>query len=184
MSIIEQARRALRDRFTGTVDASGYVERPEDNLVPGIHFGRCAADLERGDGDELRTKFRAVHSSSALAVNSFGVFKNDGMLSTLVLDGVRAATCVEFEKPLRIFRGGRPANLDVWIERERDIVAVESKLLEYLTPKAPAFSDAYDRLAPPVSEPCWWTAYQRSRTCGRQLLDRAQLQKHYFGLGA
>jgi hypothetical protein len=31
--------------------------------------------------------------------------------------------------------------------------------------------DAYDRLAPPVSEPCWWTTYQRSRTCGKHLLD-------------
>lgn len=137
-------------------------------------------DLRRGDGDELRKKFRAVHSSAALAVNCFAPFKDAPI--DVVLLGKKGAERLEFERPLPIFRGGIPPNIDVWIERDSDIVAVESKLLEYLTPKQPTFSDAYERLRPPQSESCWWRVYQQAKREGPQLLDRAQVVKHYLGL--
>jgi hypothetical protein len=184
MTLTDKAKAALLRNFRGHADEKGYTLRPEDNLVSGVELSTVAPDLERGDGGELHTKFRAVHSSAALAVNSFGIFKDTVRRESLVLNGRRGATEVCFERRLTIFRGGRPPNLDVWIERQPDIVAIESKLLEYLTPTLPQFSDAYGRLVPPVSEPCWWAAYERSRTCGRQFLDRAQLVKHYFGLSA
>jgi len=61
-------------------------------------------------------------------------------------------------------------------------VAVESKFLEYFEPKRPEFSDAYKCMAPPVSEPYWWTVCVESWGSSPRHLDRAQLVKHYFGL--
>lgn len=88
---------------------------------------------------------------------------------------------MEFEKKLPIFRELGAPNIDVWIERGQEVVAVESKLLEYLTPKKPEFSQTYQGLAP-ESEPAWWSAYERAKGSKEQHLDRAQLIKHYFGL--
>jgi hypothetical protein len=50
---------------------------------------------------------------------------------------------VEFEWKLPIFPGGTSPNIDVWIDRDQDAVAAESKLLEYLTPKKAEFSPTY-----------------------------------------
>jgi len=88
-----------------------------------------------------------------------------------------------FERRFPIFRGGRAPNLDVWIETDTVDLAIESKLTEYLVPKRPAFSLAYDRLAPPtLAEPCWWQVYEWAKTAAHGYLDIAQLVKHYFGL--
>lgn len=53
------------------LDEHGYVPRPEDNLLPELTLEHFAADLEAGAVKELLGKFRAVHSSAALAVNCF-----------------------------------------------------------------------------------------------------------------
>jgi hypothetical protein len=181
MNVATRAKDALRSKFSGATDSDGYVRSCEENLLRGVDFAAIEADLRRGDGDELTAKFRAVHSSSALVVNCFGPFKVH--LRELVLLGEQGAKRVEFEWPVPIFRGGTPPNLDVWIERETDIVAIESKLLEYLLPKHPTFSEAYERLAPPRCETCWWDVYKEARQgAATQFLDRAQLIKHYFGL--
>jgi hypothetical protein len=176
------ARRALLKAFTGETDPRGYTRTSEENLLPGIDFSAIEPDLRRGDGHELESKFRAVHSSSALAVNSFGRFKRAPR--ELVFASKRGANDVEFEKPLRIFRGGRAPNLDVWIRRDQHIFAVESKCLEYLKRKVPLFSPAYERLAPPTSEERWWRVYEHAKLGAPQYLDRAQLIKHYFGISA
>jgi hypothetical protein len=100
----------------------------------------------------------------------------------LALLGKTGAVYIQFEKQLRIFSGGKPPNLDVWVEREDEIIAIESKLLEYFKLTKPVFSKSYERLKPPFSEPCWWAVYKEARHGTRQHLDRAQLIKHYFGL--
>lgn len=185
MNIVNRSKIVLRKKVaasdTNPIDDRGYWTSPEMNLVPGVTLASVEADLQRGDGNELRAKFAAIHSSCALAVNSFGIFKDQP--ENLQLFGRHGADVVEFEKQLKIFRGGRPPNIDVWIERDEEIVAVESKFLEYLTPKIPSFSKAYDRLQP-TSENAWWQAYEEAK-CGKsQHLDRAQIIKHYFGLNA
>ena len=177
------------------MDAKGYVRSPEDNLVDGVRLDQFEADLRAGGGNELRQKFCAVHSSAALAVNSFAFFKNHPEhLRLLDLTAPRSIAFehaaeppeVAFEKPLRIFPGRRPANVDVWIDHGSCAVAVESKLLEYFRRKKPVFAPAYDALAPPRSDPSWWTVFQETKVAGqrnvRQHLDRAQLLKHYFGM--
>ena len=184
MKLATTAKNALWEKFVdttnGQIDGNGYVGAAEENVLPGVNFAEIRADLLRGDGNELGGKFCAAHSSCALAVNSFGPFKVNP--ANLMLLGTQGAERLEFERSLPIFRGGTPPNLDVWIERDGDIVAVESKFLEYLTPKRPAFSDAYDRLAVEC-EPCWWEVYRDANvTAHEQFLDRAQLIKHYFGL--
>ena len=183
MDVTTRAKNALLSKFSGArPNSKGYVGSPKENLLPGVHFVAVEDDLRRGHGNELKTrKFCAVHSSSALTVNCFAPFKLNP--SNLMLLGKQGAKRLEFEWAVPIFRGGTPPNLDVWIEREDDIVAVESKLLEYLVPKHPTFSEAYERLAPPKCETCWWEVYKEARRGpSKGLLDWAQLIKHYFGL--
>ncbi len=175
-----KARVALRRAFAGATDERGYVSSPQQNLVHGVRLEQFEDDLRRGDGDELRMKFRAVHSSAALAINCFAPFKD--RLGDIQLLGRRGAVGIEFEKRLTIFPDRRPANLDVWIDQRDRAVAIESKLLEYFTVTIPAFAPAYERLAPPVSEPSWWAAYVEAKEGAPRHLDRAQLLKHYFGL--
>jgi hypothetical protein len=180
VNVSTSAKLALLRNFSGSTDNKGYTKSPQENLLPGIDLATVEDDLRSGDGDELRMKFCAVHSSCALAVNCFARFKVQPSRFSLL--GKQGATKVDFEHKLNIFHGGRSPNLDVWIEFGDDVVAVESKLLEYLTPKNPEFSPAYDRLAPPKSDPCWWRVYEEAKKGAEQHLDRAQLVKHYFGL--
>ena len=54
-----------------------YVESIEENLVKGIEKEYFKEDLEKGDGNELESKFFSVGSSTALVVNTFATFKNE-----------------------------------------------------------------------------------------------------------
>ncbi len=177
------AQRALRQQFTGAADARGYVAAPADNLLDGIFLAQFEEDHRSGDGRELDGKFCAVHSSSALAVNTFAWFKTADRQPLLALCGIKGANTLSFERRFPIFRGGRAPNLDVWIETDKVDLAIESKLTEYFVAKRPVFSLAYDRLAPPaLAETCWWQVYEKAKTAAPGYLDIAQLVKHYFGL--
>ena len=173
----KKAKTALRSKCAGT-DKRGYFREPQENLVPGVTLEQFEDDLRKGDGNELRMKFCAVHSSAALAVNCFAPFKHSHQELRLLEETGGEVT---FERKLQIFRGRRGPNIDVWIERDKDVVAVESKLLEYLTPKKAKFDEIYAQLGP-KTEPCWWNMYQKAKDSAKQHLDRAQLIKHYFGL--
>ena len=177
------AQRALHQQFTGAANARGYVADPANNLLDGVSLAQFEEDLRSGDGSELDGKFCAVHSSSALAVNTFAWFKTTDRLPLLALCGIKGAKTLSFERRFPIFRGGRAPNLDVCLETETVDIAIESKLTEYFVAKRPAFSPAYDRLAPPaLAEPCWWRIYEQAKNAAPRYLDIAQLVKHYFGL--
>ena len=67
---------ALREAFSRQrpdvpLDAKGYAADFRDTLLTLVVPEDFEADLDAGDGNELQTKFRAVHSSSGLAVNCF-----------------------------------------------------------------------------------------------------------------
>lgn len=87
-------RKALEATSPGIVlDAHGYSASFADNLVPSVTAGDFACDLAQGTGNELSGKFRAAHSSSALAVKCFGPFKrNLSDLRVCGSDGREAAT--------------------------------------------------------------------------------------------
>ena len=170
----------MQASFAGRTDLKGYVRVPEENLVAGVLMEHFESDLRRGAGDELRTKFCAVHSSAALAVNSFAPFK--ARPCDLVLLGRIGFDRLEFEKPLITGLEGIPPNLDVWLEREKEVIAIESKLLEYFKPKEAKFKDKYQRTVLPWAEDCWWNVLEEAKTAGKRHLDVAQLVKHYFGI--
>jgi len=152
----------------------------EENLVTGVRLEHFEADLRRGAGDELRMKFCALHSSAALAVNAFARFK--ARPEDLVLLGNGGFKRLEFEKPLPAGLKGTPPNLDVWLESEQEVIAIESKLLEYFEPKKAKFKDKYHRTALPWAESCWWEVFEEAVSAGKRYLDVAQLVKHYFGI--
>ena len=71
----ERAVSALRDALLSSqpaanVDEAGYVAPWHNNLVPAEKPEYFEADLRQGSGHELESKFRAAHSSSALAVTA------------------------------------------------------------------------------------------------------------------
>lgn len=182
-------RSALIRGFADTVpqaelDAKGYVGAAEQNLIEGVRLADCEADLRQGDGNELAGKFRAAHSSSALAVNCFAPFKADP--AALRLPGGESFTSLSFERKCpHGLAGRRSPNLDVLVEGRESVVAIESKCLEYLSSHEARFSPAYEAEIGDWRRGTGWfremlrlVAEPRSY----RSLDAAQLVKHAFGL--
>ncbi|HEY1612341.1 MAG TPA: hypothetical protein VGF97_01440 [Rhizomicrobium sp.] len=154
------------------------------NLIDGVRLSDFEADLHQGDGNELAGKFRADHSSSALAVNSFAPFK--AAPEALRLQGEQSFSSLCFERKCpHGLAGRRSPNLDVFAEGPAGIVAIESKCLEPMTPHIANFAPAYDaeirdaRRATP-----WFRQMHMLSENPRQYrwLDAAQLVKHAFGI--
>ena len=88
--------KALADRLFKTnpapkvhSDNRSYVENPQDVLVKGVELSAIRPDFDKGAGGELKPnkksppKFHAAHSSSALAANTFGIYKTDSKRLTV-----------------------------------------------------------------------------------------------------
>ena len=73
------------------------------------------------------------------------------------------------------------ATLDVFLRKGTEIVGIESKFLEYFTPKLAEFATCYTRTALPWEE-CWWSVREEAPKADKRNLDVAQLVKHYLGL--
>jgi hypothetical protein len=191
-----QARWALG---AGLVACSrGYLFSVEDNLFAPLSPETKAA-FHRGSGGELEdkrrspAKMRALHSSSALAVNVFDHWvqaPNTLLLRSLGLAGSSVAS-VRFEGQYPTGLPGTPPNLDVVIECPgTPVVAIESKFTEWLSPKrsrSAAFKDKYF----PANHAVWSAlGLERSQQLAAQLqarslfqhLDAPQLLKHALGL--
>jgi hypothetical protein len=106
-----RAKSALKRNFldtahkTSNVDHRGYVDWPQENLLSGVRLEQFERDLREGDGNELRMKFCAIHSSAALAVNCFAPFK-DRKEDLLLLDE-QGTLEIQFEKQMPIICGRR-----------------------------------------------------------------------------
>lgn len=172
----------LRVNPTALVDERGYVQDWRSNLLPGIDSDLIEPDFRSGKGSELDNKFRAAHSSAALAVNAFGPFR-DGVTS-FPLPHVGELNLEQFERtyPTGV-PAGIPPHLDAAARGAQGVVAIESKCLEYFTPKAAAFRPAYQLLEQFRATP-WFDEMERLLTAPQayQTLDAAQLVKHAFGL--
>ena len=139
-------KKALYRRFQGirpgvSLDQNGYTATAEENLIDSVFMSDFEEDLRQGGGNELNGKFRAAHSSSALAVNVFGPFKRH--LTNLTLLGKDGFDSFEFEKKCLTGLQGQPPNLDGVAQSRDGVVGVESKFTEYLQPHVAKFSDAY-----------------------------------------
>ena len=184
VSTADRARQAIGQRFqeisAEKLDARGYVARPEQNLLPGVRLEDFRADLEQGSGDELAGKFCAAHSSSALAVNTFGPWRQNPQ--SLRLLGQTGFTALQFERKCPTGLRGIPPNLDLLLESPGAVIGVESKFLEILTPKPPKFTHSYQPEKLPQLEPCWAKLMESLSKSPEQYLDAAQLVRHYLGL--
>lgn len=165
------------------LSAAGYVDNPSDSLVAGATLELFEDDLRQGDGNELESKFRAAHSSSALAVNSFAPFKRCPCL--LRLSGRTGFTSLHFERKCPTGLRGTPPNLDVLADGPDGIVAIESKCTEHLSPHPARFASAYrERIRYERRNSAWFQEMLGvlDNPERYQLLDVAQLIKHAFGL--
>lgn len=175
-----QIKSELRAVAQVSTNAKGYVPQPQDNLLPGVRLEQFEQDLRTGAGHELRSKFCAIHSSSALVVNTFAIFKDQpGDLSLLGKAGFGSPV---FEHVLPTGLRGTSPTLDVFFRLGDEAIAVESKFLEYFTSKKAKFSPSYTRATLPWAEDCWWQVVDNAKQIGKCHLDAAQLAKHYFGL--
>ncbi len=183
-----RALQALRSAFQRTspeeeLDGRGYVPRFTENLLPGVRTEDFEADLRHGDGNELQGKFRAVHSSSALAVNAFAPFRS--RLPQLVLPGSGPFSRLEFERKCPNGLRGNSPNLDVLLEGTEEVVGIESKLAEPMTATRAKFSSQYrERLRDRLGSTAWFLEMCRLEDDPNRygVLDAAQLVKHAFGL--
>lgn len=185
--MILDAKLIMKDGLARTaphaeIDSKGYVRPWEANLLSDANVSMIAGDLRGGKGSELDRKFGAAHSSAALAVNVFAPFRNGDV--TFTIPGLGGLTLEQFERKFPTGLTNRiPPHLDAVAIAPDRLVAIESKCLEYFTPKAAKFSPDYQTLAKCRETP-WYAEMERLRgsPLDYQCLDAAQLIKHAFGL--
>lgn len=182
------------------VDTRGYLEAVELNLREPLSAKARAAFLA-GDGEELvdsrsrPAKMRALHSSSALAVNVFDFWTThdpNPLAEALQLE--HPIVEVSFERKLSTGLPGNPPNLDVLLTcAHNTVVAIESKFTEWMSAK-PRARAAFKPKYFPADAPLWLgrglpKAQQLADDLqhGRQhftYLDAPQLLKHALGLAS
>lgn len=186
-SIEREVSRRLPDAVR-RLEPTNYTVHPRDNLVASVTEQDFWDDLSGGSGSELidkdgaPAKFCAAHSSSALAVNSFGPFKHRPEVLTLAgIDGFEAFS---FEKQLPTGLRGTPPNLDAVATGSAGTVCIESKFLETLGDKQAKFSPAYEDAVERLADDAWKQVYQDliAQPYRYRRLDAAQLVKHYLGM--
>jgi len=184
-----RAIRALSEAFSRqhpdiALDLNGYAADFHGTLLPWVSPEDFEGDLSSGDGNELETKFRAAHSSSGLAVNCFAPFRQ--RIADLTMPGHSGFDTLQFERkcPTGI-RGGRAPNLDVVLSGPNSVLAIESKLTEYLSAHRANFSPAYEaQIRDARRDQGYFREMLRlqDRPDHYTWLDAAQLIKHAFGL--
>jgi hypothetical protein len=180
MKTLDRAKLALWKKAGLPHDGRGYLSDPQMNLVNGLTADMIRADYEEGNGKEWLVKFRAIHSSAALAANTFGRWKSDPM--RLKFAGMSGFGPPKLEAKCPTGLPGAPPNLDVLLQTKDTVIGVESKLLEPLTAMVPEFPSSYslDRL--PHCDSVWWSLLEQTRIGKSSHFDVAQLIKHYLGL--
>ena len=166
------------------IDANGYAPSYRDNLLPRVDPADFEAELRAGDGNELGTKFRAAHSSSALAVNCFAPFR--ARITDLTLEPAGPFKMLQFERKCPTgLRGARAPNLDVVISGQAGVAGIESKLTEHMAKHKARFSPAYKaQIRDGRREQGYFREMLRLMQTPDAYchLDAAQLIKHAFGL--
>ena len=177
-ALLEGAREAVPD-----IDyhANGYAPTWQLNLWRQLPLVAIAGDLAKGVGSELNSKLKAAHSSAALAVNTFGPWRESPY--GLKIGGAGEFSSLRFEAICRTGLRGTPPHLDVLAEGDL-IVAIESKCTEWMTQKDAKFGSSYDLLRKTHEHSPWFSEVALLRKHPKQyrFLDAAQLTKHALGL--
>ena len=176
-----------------------YCANFVNSVIDGITTEMFCCDLIRGDGGELSNssgsapKFNSISSSASLAVSTFAPWKT--RLSELIVDlGTKQMTGfdkLEFEHIAHtaIPKAKKHPNLDVWLESDDAILAIECKFCEYLgerTEKA-SLHNAYKRLAATMDRNNPWVkaidlVTNEKGECRYRFFDAVQIIRHYFGV--
>lgn len=176
-----------------------YCANFVNSVIDGITTEMFCCDLIRGDGGELSNssgsapKFNSISSSASLAVSTFAPWKT--RLSELIVDlGTKQMTGfdkLEFEHIAHtaIPKAKKHPNLDVWLESDDAILAIECKFCEYLgerTEKA-SLHPAYKRLAATMDRNNPWVkaidhVTNEKGECKYRFFDAVQIIRHYFGV--
>jgi hypothetical protein len=165
-----------------------YAASVEANLLDGVPFSDIRRAFEDGKGQELHgdaqhpPKMAAVYSSSALVVNTFAPWHRN--IDELVINGHGKFKTMSFEAQVPHGLKGTSPHLDLRLDADDRVLAIESKCLEYLTPKRAVFSTAYDTILDHRAQSSWFRhiAVLRHNDQQYRYLDAAQLIKHYLGL--
>jgi len=91
-------------------------------------------------------------------------------------------TSPSFEKQFPTGLKGIPPTLDVSIRRGNEIVAIESKFLEYFSAKKAEFRPVYSSKSLTWAKTSWQMVFEDAKRAGKRHLDVAQLVKHYLGI--
>lgn len=186
LPILTRCQNALREALKLVNPAVEFVDSREvrltniaDNLIVGVDWDSIEQMYLDADGNETHSKMLAPWSSSALVANSFGPWV--GRASELRFLGRGGFTRLNLEEKCPNGLPGNDPNLDAVLENDSEILAVESKLLEYLRVTKPArFSPKYELIGDFRAESRWSAAIPEASSFRR--LDAAQLIKHYFGV--
>ena len=173
MTIVDTAKQALWKKSGLAPDHKGYVTDIERNLLPGVTREMIEEEYKGGSGHELNGKFRAVHSSAALAANTFGRWKTEPALLTFA--GYTGFDKLALEAKCPTGLGGTPPNLDVLLKSTDTLIGIESKFLEPLKLTVPKFSTSYSRDRLPLCDDIWWDLLEQVRKSSASHLDAAQL---------
>lgn len=179
-------------------DDRGYLSELDSNLFQPLS-AQTRTEFDSGSGSELvdsatrPAKMKALHSSSALAVNVFDYWVNKGraaLRNALRIDGEISSVTFEAQFPTGLT--GNPPNIDVALGLTGGhVVGIESKFSEWLTPgtggKEP-FKPKYFPSGQKLWESNGLAASQElaARINGGEIqfryLDAPQLLKHALGL--
>jgi len=192
-------QRAWATRAGLEPDEKGYLPSYKANLFQSMH-PETKSSFDQGSGSELvdtpryPAKMRALHSSSALAVNFFDAWvanPNGSLLEALGIHGTDGCR-VRFEAQYPTGLPGTPPNLDVTLELPSgEIIGIESKFTEWLTPKPQSKSPFKEKYFPEgsgmwssvsLSECQLLAEKMRDGVITFRYLDAAQLLKHALGL--
>lgn len=179
-------------------NARGYLGTVEQNLFQPLNKTTKRA-FENGSGSELEdtlsrpAKMKALHSSSALAVNFFDYWVDRDLSVLSASLGLQSKiNSIKFEEQFPTGLIGNPPNLDVVLElQDEKVIGIESKFSEWLTPKSKSvpsfkakyFSDGQKRwknLGLPEAQKLAEAIYN-----GEEIfvyLDAPQLLKHALGM--
>jgi hypothetical protein len=179
-------------------DSRGYVDNIGLNLMKPLS-SRTTIAFNNGSGSELidtssrPAKMRALHSSSALAVNVFDSWVDeDTSILQSALGIVDTIDAISFEEQFSTGLKGIPPNLDIALKLSTGhIVGIESKFSEWLTPKSKSkgsFNEKYF----PDGEHLWGNfGLVKSQEMAEAIfngiedfryLDAPQLLKHVLGM--
>jgi len=176
-----------------------YCASHKHSVIDGITPDLYHSDLNRGDGGELSNepgfapKFNSISSSASIAVSTFAPWIN--RLSELSVElgsnKLSGFERLEFEHIAQtaIPNANKHPNLDVWLESDDAILAIECKFCEFLgerTEKA-SLHKAYKRLAATMDRNNPWVkaidlVTNTNGECRYRFFDAVQIIRHYFGV--